>query len=370
MGAFPYAEFSPNGRYIVTASSNHTARVWDAATGQAVSPPLRHRDLVWNARFSPDGRRVVTSSFDETARVWDLPYDGRPVEDLMRLGHLLTGHRIDTNGGLEPIDTATFRRAWETLRSKYPEEFVCSLEEVVAWHRREAEHCEEKGQWSDAARHLDLVVGADPGCWSDHFSRSSAYAELGNWEKASAGYLKVIELGPPDEWVWNFLALAQLGAGDTDGYRKACASLLDQCAETGYANTMAWTCVLGADAVADLSRPVQLAEQAVAAGHFTGLSTLGAALYRAGRFGEAVEKLNQSVETQGRMGPLDWLFLAMAHHRLGNTDEARHWLDRARQRLDQNLDSGTFGSEPNWRERLERQLLRREAETLIGPEEP
>jgi tetratricopeptide (TPR) repeat protein len=131
---------------------------------------------------------------------------------------------------------------------------------------------------------------------------------------------------------------------------------------------MAWTCVLGADAVADRSRPVQLAEKAVAAGHFTGLSTLGAALYRAGRFGEAVSKLDESLESQGGRGPLDWLFLAMAHHRLGHTDEAHNWLDKAAEWIDQNRESAIFGSEPDWTERLERQLLRREAEALIGTE--
>ena len=86
-----------------------------------------------------------------------------------------------------------------------------SSEEVVGWHRREAEHCEEKQQWSDAVRHLDLVVAADPGCWSDHWSRSEFHAQLDHWEKAVAGYLKVIELGPDDDYVWYSLALARLG---------------------------------------------------------------------------------------------------------------------------------------------------------------
>jgi WD40 repeat protein len=66
-----YAAFSPDGRRVVTASRDHTARVWDAVTGEAVIPPLRHDDLVWRARFSSDSRRVVTAGRDRTARVWD-----------------------------------------------------------------------------------------------------------------------------------------------------------------------------------------------------------------------------------------------------------------------------------------------------------
>ena len=66
-----HAAFSPDGRSIVTASDDRTARVWDAATGAAVGAPLRHEDAVLHAAFSPDGRRIVTASEDRTARVWD-----------------------------------------------------------------------------------------------------------------------------------------------------------------------------------------------------------------------------------------------------------------------------------------------------------
>jgi WD40 repeat protein len=56
----------------VTASDDHTARVWDAQTGQPLSPPLQHQFDVKSASFSPDGKWVVTASWDNTARVWDM----------------------------------------------------------------------------------------------------------------------------------------------------------------------------------------------------------------------------------------------------------------------------------------------------------
>src|SRR5207249_1825675 len=61
------AVFSPDGKRVVTASEDQTARVWDAATGKAISPPLKHDDKVRHASFSPDGQRVVTASYDQTA---------------------------------------------------------------------------------------------------------------------------------------------------------------------------------------------------------------------------------------------------------------------------------------------------------------
>ena len=65
------AAFSPDGKFVVTASSDKTARVWEAATGKAIGEPLRHEEEVTSAAFSPDGKFVVTASDDKTARVWE-----------------------------------------------------------------------------------------------------------------------------------------------------------------------------------------------------------------------------------------------------------------------------------------------------------
>ena len=73
------AAFSPAGTWIVTASVDGTARVWDvsttlntgAATGKELATLIGHTDMVTSAAFSPDGTRLVTASDDKTARVWD-----------------------------------------------------------------------------------------------------------------------------------------------------------------------------------------------------------------------------------------------------------------------------------------------------------
>ncbi len=77
------AVFSPDGIYIVTASDDNTARVWDAKTGKPITEPLKHEDYVNSAVFSPDGKYIVTASRDNTARVWDAK-TGEPVTEQLK----------------------------------------------------------------------------------------------------------------------------------------------------------------------------------------------------------------------------------------------------------------------------------------------
>ena len=47
---------------------------------------------------------------------------GRPLEDLVLLAQALSSHRLDEAGVLAPLDADQLRRAWETLRARYPGE--------------------------------------------------------------------------------------------------------------------------------------------------------------------------------------------------------------------------------------------------------
>jgi WD40 repeat protein len=82
-GVVNAASFSPDGRRIVTASNDNTARVWDAESGKPIGKPMPHEGIVFEASFGPDGRRIVTASSDKTARVWDAE-SGKPVGEPMR----------------------------------------------------------------------------------------------------------------------------------------------------------------------------------------------------------------------------------------------------------------------------------------------
>ena len=57
----------------------------------------------------------------------------------------------------------------------------------------------------------------------------------------------------------------------------------------------------------------------------------GRVLYRAGHWQDAIDRLRQGIEANRKRGTFhDWVFLAMAHHRLGQHAEAGGMLERAR----------------------------------------
>ena len=116
--------------------------------------------------------------------------------------------------------------------------------------------------------------------------------------------------------------------------------------------------------MSDLSPALRLIEEAVRQRprDTNGLGTLGLALYRAGRYGDAVHRLEETTRGQGEEVSLpDWLALAMAYHKAGRAADGRKWLEKAAAAMDKGEHLKTL----TWEQRLEAQDLRREAEETL-----
>jgi WD40 repeat protein/serine/threonine protein kinase len=112
------AVFSPDSRYVATASLDQTARVWDSNTGEPVTPPLPHNDAVFRVAFTPDGRHLATASFDNAARIWDVGdmESNQPTPVTLDSSFLLDRSSFSSDGRLiAGTIYGAYARVWNVL---------------------------------------------------------------------------------------------------------------------------------------------------------------------------------------------------------------------------------------------------------------
>jgi serine/threonine-protein kinase len=203
-----------------------------------------------------------------------------------------------------------------------------------------------------------------------------AHAARREWGQAARCYAQLFNRDQAQNSMVCFehAALLLLG-GDHEGYRNACARMIERRGkdEGLRAYLVARACTLAADSPEAAARAGQLAEQELNASPlaFWSLTQQAALHYRAGQFDRALPLLEQSLEADKKPGRavLNWLWLALTCQKLGQKAQARSWLEKAAQCLDQYRQGLPARAEQelgfhlhNW---LEAYVLRQEAETLL-----
>ena len=398
-------DLSPDGRWVATGTwQGNGVKLWDARGGRLTDEFAV--DGSAEVLFSPDSRSLATASGDEYA-VWDLNTRSQRMHIPRSQATGLPGKMafsvvdgvmaiVKTRSLVQLVDVASGR---EVATLEAPESKNVSALGFSPDGRRLVVARETAGMqvWDLAAigrgleslsLHWDAAISVGPvgraafvpkrivvedAPWMNHLARGEELARLARWDDAAQAFEEAITSGARHIDAQMRRVLLRRARADESAYSEACRQLLQMGdgpeLASRVAHEVAWACALGPRAVDDYSPVVKLAELAAASEPSSSrLNTLGAILYRSGRFEAAVQQLRRAVELRGDDGtPYDAFFLAMAHQQLGHAEEARRWL-----RLGTIVDPVAIGRpgtvrENSWMRGLELEILRREASAMIEP---
>jgi WD40 repeat protein/Tfp pilus assembly protein PilF len=415
--------FTPDGRRLVSAAFDRTVQMWDLATRQPVLSLRNSVGYATALVFDPNGRRLATrnpyaivawhvdpaTSKDAAPQRWVDWFAGeararRIAQQWFSCEFFSTqALRADPAHRAEYLTSRAWARyyleEWRGSDTDLTDLFEISSPTAELMNLRgyvrvqmgrfaEAEGDQTSAieldpkfqlawlyrgmvrfglkKYEDAQADLSKAIELDDKRSEAWRKRGEIRAELGKWDDASRDFAKAAELSPADLACLRAQALGQLGRGDKEAYRQACVTIFERMssmdAPTNW-NAAVWTCCLTANDACPPKDLVRLMDKAVAQlGKYNPyMTTRGAALYRAGRYEDAVKQLTDAIDAQAKSGRWqDWVFLAMVQHRLDHADKAREALKQAKSLYEQ-LALKTWSDQLEWRE------LHKEAESLIRP---
>ena len=411
------ATFSPDGRAFVTTTSDGSTRRWPVpAPVEDELDQLVQRVQVHTAMAMGDGQSVVpldprrwqecrtklgnapaasiTAAVLHDARARDAEADDDAFAARWHLDRLIAA-APDWQAYARRAHTWTTQGRFDQAEADYARALERGApDRLLGWYRHRSMECRVRKNPAAARWYLDRAIALAPDDWQLYADRADVlddpaeraadraravergadsyfmarlaeeHAGRGAWDQAATAYAQAEQRGRCLATTWHKHALVLLKLGDRAGYTQLCTKTFDAEKQTPYpdlANNLAWVCALGPDAVTDYPPLVHLAERVVSGvrphGKVGALNTLGAVLYRAGRFQDAIDRLNEGIKlSKGAATAYDWLFMAMAHQRLGATAQAREYLAK--------VAPGPPPPALSW-DRLEIELLHREAQELI-----
>ena len=106
--------YSHCGKFLVSASSDNTARTWDSKTGRLINELIGHTDRVNSAIFSPDNKYIITTSKDGTARIWDA-ISGEPIRTFIGNKNPIYNAVYSPDGEYVITSSSNCMIFWDTL---------------------------------------------------------------------------------------------------------------------------------------------------------------------------------------------------------------------------------------------------------------
>ncbi len=240
-------ESSPDGAHAVTVCSDGIARVWEVATGHRVST-VRHRAGIIGATFSPDGRYVLTSCRDGTAHVWNAQTGEAVLPTLWHDAALLPGAAFNPDGTSVLTASDESVRVWDltigelssgpalleqrVIYTPDGKRFVRSAGDSAQLYAADSQKA--VGQPLKHKHDISWMTFSADGrrllTLSQKAGEDTAEVDLRIWDAQTGS-----AVGPPPE----FVSLVRLAVLSSDGSRAAAANARDV--------VRIWNCTTGKD---------------------------------------------------------------------------------------------------------------------------
>jgi WD40 repeat protein/tRNA A-37 threonylcarbamoyl transferase component Bud32 len=292
--------FSPRGDLVLSASNDQTAQISDL-TGRQVVLLHGHAGAINQACFSPDGDRVLTASADTTARIWNLA--GKELA-------VFTGHA-------GPLTSAEFSPKGDRIVTSSQDGtarvWFVRDEDVLALADRRITREFSRGE---RERFADLLG-------QDNADIVQAYGAV---DRLAEGTVIVSELNDRVRADPSLSVPARAFALKLVSRKRDDADAI---------NAAAWPVVRSAGRSAAehelAARRLEVAAALVPKSR-AHVNSLGVAQYRCGAYSRALETLKraQALKGSSTQDVIDFAFIAMCRHQLGQVEEARRCLVQLR----------------------------------------
>lgn len=160
--------FSSDGKQILTGSADRTVRLWDVMSGRELVRMEGHTERVSSVAFSPDGRRALSGGWDQMVRLWDLP-TGRVVRRLTRHTSYVTSVAFSGDGGWALTGSQDMSvRLWDLATGRELRCFDGHTKEVYAVALSQDKRFAASGGNDGAVRLWDIEKGKELRVLAEH----------------------------------------------------------------------------------------------------------------------------------------------------------------------------------------------------------
>ena len=122
--AILHISFARDGSRFLTASRDHTAKLWELASLKPLLTFRGHSSFVWCAKFAPDESHVATAGEDGTVRLWNADSGKEWTSD--------DGRRIPFTGHSGPVYAVAFLAASACATANSPSTSTAANEQIAS----------------------------------------------------------------------------------------------------------------------------------------------------------------------------------------------------------------------------------------------